>query len=163
MSKNTQDLIIVSEIAKEIAEESTASDQQPPSGTSQSQVTPPPKTEESLADKPSAKQRKQEKQSTKDLPTLSELERKKKNQNLEERKILLRILAILLGLQLLFMNAVVLGIVCWSLFDWDFFRDLDVNVLHSILDFTKYYVTAVLVELLSGIIYIVHRVFTNKE
>lgn len=48
-------------------------------------------------------------------------------------------------------------------FDWNVFRELDADVLRCIFDFTKYYVTAVLVELLGGIIYIVHRVFSDNN
>lgn len=98
----------------------------------------------------------------KEKPTLKDIAIKRKNQNLEERKTLLKILALLLGIQLIFMNAVVSLIVYWCVFDRKVFHELDANVLACIFDFTKFYVTAVLVELLGGIVYIVHSVFSDK-
>ena len=169
MSKSEKDLEIVSELAKEIAEENDSAKTQTSSGANNSDES---LTDHSKAvdadlsqDDHSANHTKKRKKFDKDkpTPTLKELAAKKQNQNLAERKILLVILAVLLGIQLLFMNAVVLLIVLWSLFDWEFFRELDTDVLKCILDFTKYYVTAVLVELLGGIIYIVHRVFSDKS
>lgn len=84
-------------------------------------------------------------------------------QKLQERKKLLRILSWLLGIQMVFMNIVVLLIVVWCVFDHKVFRAVDADVLKGILGFTKYYVTAVLVELLSGVLYIVHSVFSEKD
>lgn len=97
------------------------------------------------------------------LPTLKELVIKRRSQNLKERKMLLVILAMLLGLQLIFMNAIILLIVLSSLFKFKCFKVVRIDVLTQLLDFSKYYVTAVLVELLGGIIYIVHRVFSDKD
>ena len=84
-------------------------------------------------------------------------------QKLEERKKLLSALTILLGIQMFFMNVVVLLIVLWCIFHHDRFREVDSAVLDGILGFTKYYVTAVLVELLSGVLFIVHSVFSEKD
>ncbi len=160
MSKNVKDLEIVSEIAKEIAEGKGPAN---PSGGDDN-PTDNQESRDSDLPKDSSSGKNKKKKSDKGKPTLTlkEIAAKKQNQNLAERKVLLIILAVLLGIQLLFMNAVVLLIVLWSLFDWECFRELDANVLKCILDFTKYYVTAVLVELLGGIIYIVHRVFSEK-
>lgn len=161
MSKNEKDLEIVSELAKELAGENGTDN--PDNGNESPTDNPNPENNDSSKDSSSGKRNK--KKSDKDKPTLTlkEIAAKKQNQNLAERKVLLIILAVLLGIQLLFMNVVVLLIVLWSLFDWECFRELDTDVLKCILDFTKYYVTAVLVELLGGIIYIVHRVFTEKN
>lgn len=160
MSKSVKDLEIVSEIAKEIAEGKG------PVNPSDGDDNPTDNQESRDGDLPkdSSSDKNKKKKSDKGKPTLTlkEIAAKKQNQNLAERKVLLIILAVLLGIQLLFMNAIVLLIVLWSLFDWECFRELDANVLKCILDFTKYYVTAVLVELLGGIIYIVHRVFSEK-
>lgn len=169
MSKSEKDLEIVSELAKEIAEENDSAKAQTSSNTNNSgesstDRSKAPDSDSSQGDH-STNHNKKRKKSDKDKPTLTlkELAVKKQYQNLAERKILLVILAVLLGIQLLFMNAVVLLIVLWSLFDWEVFRELNSDVLKCILDFTKYYVTAVLVELLGGIIYIVHRVFSDKN
>lgn len=169
MSKSEKDLEIVSELAKEIAEENDSAKAQTSSNTNSSDESSSDHSKavgsDSSQDDHSANHNKKRKKSDKDKPTLTlkELAAKKQYQNLAERKILLVILAVLLGIQLLFMNAVVLLIVLWSLFDWKVFRELSTDVLKCILDFTKYYVTAVLVELLGGIIYIVHRVFSDKN
>ncbi len=169
MFKSEKDLEIVSALAKEIAEENDSAKAETSSNAKESDEIPANHSKaagaDSSQDDVSANHSKKRKKSDKDkpTPTLKELAAKKQNQNLAERKVLLVILAVLLGIQLLFMNAIVLLIVLWSLFDWEFFRELDTDVLKCILDFTKYYVTAVLVELLGGIIYIVHRVFSDKN
>ena len=163
MSKNKTDLEIVSELAEEIADENGSSNAPAPEAS----PADDPKTEgeNSSQDKPTEKPKKKKKISDKDKPalTLKEIALKKQNQNLAERKVLLGILAVLLGIQLLFMNAIVLLVVLWCIFHWECFRELDPDVLSCIFDFTKYYVTAVLVELLGGIVYIVHNVFSQKE
>lgn len=169
MSKSEKDLEIVSELAKEIATENNSTKVETSCDINESDEKPTVHSKKSdtgsSQDDLSTSRNKNRKKTGKDkpTPTLKELAAKKQNQNLAERKILLFILAVLLGIQLLFMNAVVLLIVLWSLFDWEVFRELDTDVLKCILDFTKYYVTAVLVELLGGIIYIVHRVFSDKN
>lgn len=169
MSKSDKDLEIVSELAKEIAEKNDSAKAQTSSNTNNSDESSTDHSKAGGSDSSqgdhSANHNKKRKKSDKEKPTLTlkELAAKKQYQNLAERKILLAILAVLLGIQLLFMNAVVLLIVLWSLFDWEVFRELNSDVLKCILDFTKYYVTAVLVELLGGIIYIVHRVFSDKN
>lgn len=169
MSKNQKDLEIVSELAKEIAAKNDSTKAKTSCGINESDEKPPvhfKKTDTDSSqddhDKNRNKNRKKDGKA-KTTPALKELAAKKRNQNLAERKILLVILAVLLGVQLLFMNAVVLLIFLWSLFDWQIFRELDTEVLKCVLDFTKYYVTAVLVELLGGIIYIVHRVFSDND
>ena len=160
MSGKDKDLEILNEIAKSINVEENpempateGEGEQQKSLDKNSQIDDSKKSDKEKHNKPKG-----------NFPlTSKQLLIKKGNQNLAERKVLLIILAVLLGIQLFFMNAVVLLIILYSIFDWDVFRTLDATVLHSILDFTKYYVTAVLVELLGGIIYIVHRVFTNKD
>ena len=169
MSKNENDLEIIFELAKEIAAENNSIKVQTSREKNESDEKPQNSSKELGTDSSqndlSTNHNKKRKKDGKDkpTPTLKELAAKKKNQNLTERKILLVILAVLLGIQLLFMNAIVLLIIFWSLFDWKCFRALDTNVLKCILDFSKYYVTAVLVELLGGIIYIVHRVFSDNN
>lgn len=169
MSKSEKDLEIVSELAREIAAGNNSSKVKTSCDINESDEKPTVDSKESDTDSSqddlSTSRNKNRKKAGKDkpTPTLKELAAKKQNQNLVERKILLVILAVLLGIQLFFMNAVVLLIVLWNIFDWEVFRDSDTDVLKYILDFTKYYVTAVLVELLGGIIYIVHRVFSDKN
>lgn len=90
------------------------------------------------------------------------LRKKKGELNLEERKKLLNILKFLFGAQLFFMNVVVLVIVLWVVLELPFLRTVDDNILTILVDMTKYYITAVLVELLGGVIYIVHNVFSDK-
>ncbi len=163
MSKNKTDLEIVSELAEEIADENGSSNAPTPdTNPADNSAT---EGENSSQDTPSEKPKKKKKTPDKDKPTLTlkELALKKQNQNLAERKVLLTILAALLGIQLFFMNAIVLLIVLWCIFHWECFRELDAGVLNCIFDFTKYYVTAVLVELLGGIVYIVHSVFSQKD
>lgn len=165
MSKSEKDLEIVSELAKEIAEENDSTETSFDDNRPDENATVCVTTEEIKLQKNSKRSEKKRKKLDKGKPalTLKELAAKKQNQNLAERKGLLVILTILLGLQLLFMNTVVLLIVVWISIRAEFLREVDPAVLTSILDFTKYYVTAVLVELLGGIIYIVHRVFSEKN
>ena len=167
MSKSEKDLEIVSELAKEIAEENDSTKEKMASdGNNDGENLadyPEEVNEDSSQDVSKTKSDKKKKKPTKEKPSLSlkALTAKKENQNLAERKILLIILAVLLGVQLIFMNAVVLLIILWGVFDRDSFRELNPDVLRCVLDFTKYYVTAVLVELLSGIIYIITKVFSR--
>lgn len=92
----------------------------------------------------------------------NDLKAEKGRQNLAERKKLLNILKILFAMQLFFMNIVILLIVGWSALNIGYFKGVDIEILNAIIDLTKYYVTAVLVELLAGIIFIVHNVFKDK-
>lgn len=159
MHSTDENLEIVSEIAKEIASENNSPKQENLNETNtnkQAALSDTDVTTEKSSNKTTRKTR------NKNKPTAKDLAIQKQAQNLAERKVLLIILAILFGLQLLFMNAIVLFIVLWSIFDWECFRNIDGSILKSILDFSKYYVTAVLVELLGGIMYIVHRVFTSR-
>lgn len=65
-------------------------------------------------------------------------------------------------MQLFFMNVVVIVIVLWVVLELPFLRAVENNTLTILVDMMKYYITAVLVELLGGIIYIVHNVFSDK-
>lgn len=94
--------------------------------------------------------------------TADDLKYKKGYQNLEERTKLLGILKSLFKLQLFFMNAIVLIVVLWVALDFSFLRSIDADVLKSIIELLKYYIAAILVELLGGVIFIVHQVFTDK-
>ncbi len=105
---------------------------------------------------------KKDKSSSMKRPSLNDLKRQKGKLNLEERKKLLNILKMLFSIQLIFMNVVVLLIVCWCIFEIPFLRTVNQEILTLLVDLSKYYVTAVLVELLGGIIYIVHNVFSDK-
>ena len=67
----------------------------------------------------------------------------------------------MLGLQLFFMNLIVAVIVFWVVFDCPKFTTLDTNILGIVLSFLKFYISAVIVELLGGMIYIVHKVFNG--
>lgn len=174
MSENTKDksLELVEEITVAIAEEHGLLND----GASGTHQAPPPPAENdgspaensgendgSPTENSGEKQRKKRKDNSPKKPTFKDIEKKKQNQHLHERKVLLIIMSILLGLQLLFMNLVVLLIVMWCAFDFKCFRGIDANVLSYIFEFSKYYITAVLVELLGGIIYIVHSVFSAKD
>lgn len=159
MSQNSTDLEIVKELAEEIAEETKDTD-----GSFVKSMVCTVQNTKGHSEAGNAKKLKRDTStSEKEKPTLKDLMIKKKSQNLAERKTLLWILASLLGIQLLFMNAVVLLIVFWCVFNWKFFHELSAEVLTCIFEFTKYYVTAVLVELLGGIVYIVHSVFSDKD
>ena len=111
---------------------------------------------------------KPEKQSGQDQPPLStirnmrELRVKKGEQNLDERKQLLNILKILFTIQMIFMNAIVLLIILWGGLKLSFLRD-DMEHLEAVIDMTKAYITAILVELLGGIIFIVHNVYSDRS
>lgn len=94
--------------------------------------------------------------------TANDLKVKKGLQSLNERKKLLGILKTLFVLQLIFMNIVILLIVGWVVLNIDCFKETNIENLNAIIDLTKYYITAVLVELLAGIIFIVHSVFKDK-
>ena len=162
---NEKDLEVVAEIAEAIAEEDEGKEM--PETTMEEGTCEPtqesPKDEDSVSPSSSNEKPKKKKgPNNPKTPSARELLRKKEQQKLEERKTLLRILSTLLGIQIFFMNVVVLLIAVWCVFDFDFFREVDANILSGIFDFTKYYVTAVLVELLGGIIFIVHNVFSEK-
>lgn len=90
------------------------------------------------------------------------LRRKRGLQNLEERKKLLDILKILFIIQLVFMNCIVLFIVVWIVFKSKIFNEINSELLKEILLFIKYYISAVLVELLGALVYVIHRVFSAK-
>lgn len=157
----SKDKEIVAEIAEALAEQNGSSN----SHTPDENPVNPQKSERdnSSPEYPDGKLPKKKNSAVKDKPTYKDLALAKKSQNLAERKVLLVIMAVLLGIQLLFMNVIVLLIVLWCVFDHEHFRELDSTVLTCIFDFSKYYVTAVLVELLGGIVYIVHSVFNEKD
>lgn len=165
MAKNKQDLAIVEDLAKELAESNTSIEEvqinEENENTSSNRETENTDGVQS-ASLPKINMNQTKPDKKKSSSSLKGLAIKKQYQKLAERKVLLVILAVLLGIQLFFMNAIVLLIVLWSSIDSEFFRELNAGVLSCILDFTKYYVTAVLVELLGGIIYVVHRVFSDK-
>lgn len=93
--------------------------------------------------------------------SLEDLKYKKGIQNLDERKKLINVLGIIFAIQLFFMNIIVGLIVSWSIFNFPCFHDINTDLLNILVDLSKYYVTAILVELLGGIIYIVHNVFKD--
>lgn len=159
MPQDKTNLEIVTELAEEIAVESKTS-----CAPKTEPKSPAVRDTELSSDlRQSEKSKRNAPTPNKEKPTLKDIAIKRKNQNLEERKTLLKILALLLGIQLFFMNAVVFLIVYWCVFDRKVFHELDADVLACIFDFTKFYVTAVLVELLGGIVYIVHSVFSDKD
>lgn len=160
MSKHDDNIQIISQIAKGI-EQSTVAKSDSDAAKSPSQSDEP-----QLNVTPNNGDTQKKKRGTRkggSQLTVAQLTAKRKNQILAERKALLIILGVLFGLQLLFMNALVMLIVLWCVFDWSVFREIDADILDNILNFSKYYVTAVLVELLGGIIYIVHSVFSDKD
>ncbi len=99
---------------------------------------------------------------THDEDVLKELRRKKGHLNLAERQHLLGLLGRLFKIQLICMNIIVFIVIVWAVFDFPFFRELKGEVLSDVMSFMKFYISAVLVELLGGIIFITHKVFTQK-
>lgn len=95
--------------------------------------------------------------------TLEEAELRRIQQNLAHREKLIKILRTLFLIQMVFMNVIVLVIVLWVALGFTWLNDVSVEVLSEISGITKFYVTAVLVELLGGIIFIVQSVFRDKK
>ena len=60
------------------------------------------------------------------------------------------------------MNLIVALIIAWVIFKWDRFNNVDKDVLALVVSFVKSYITVVLAELLGGIIYVTHKVFSEK-
>ena len=85
------------------------------------------------------------------------------NQTLDNREELIQVLKRLFRLQLVFMNIVVVIIAIWSVFDIPWFHEIDLHIYDSLCSFLKYYVSAVLVEMLSALIFIIHQVFSKKD
>ncbi len=83
--------------------------------------------------------------------------------NIGEREKLLDWLKIMFCIQMLFMNSIVLIVVIWVVFDIPIFNSLSGAPLKEVIEFIKYYVTAVLAELLGGVIFIVIKVFSYKH
>lgn len=83
-------------------------------------------------------------------------------QNLTERTRLLNILKTLFAIQLIAMNLLVALVIIWTVFDFTFFNDVNANLLNEVVGFLKFYISAILVELLSAIVYIIHKVFSLK-
>ena len=112
--------------------------------------------------KPESTKKKQGKRkSNKSGITKDSLLAERAKQNISQRKSLLICLIFLLGLRLFFMNLIVAVIVFWVVFDCPKFTTLDTNILGIVLSFLKFYISAVIVELLGGMIYIVHKVFNG--
>ena len=64
---------------------------------------------------------------------------------------------------MIFMNVIVLIIVLWVALGFTWINDVSSEILSEISGMTKFYVTAVLAELLGGVIFIVHSVFRDKK
>ncbi len=94
--------------------------------------------------------------------SFDELRKKKGIQNLQERSKLLSILKWLFGIQLVFMNLIVALIIIWVIFKCEHFNNVDKEILGLVVSFVKSYITVVLAELLGGIIYVTHKVFSEK-
>ena len=60
------------------------------------------------------------------------------------------------------MNLLVALIVMWVIFKCKCFNNLNKDILSLIVSFIKSYITVVLAELLGGIIYVTHKVFSEK-
>ena len=60
------------------------------------------------------------------------------------------------------MNLVILVFLSWIILDIDIFRQVEAEMVKVVSSFLKFYVSAILVELLGGIIYIVHSVYSEK-
>lgn len=129
-SEKDKDLEIISEIAKEIAEATDSTKEKNSLSKDKSDNSPVGNSNAagltSSQDNHNTEHNKKSKKADKVKPalTLKELAAKKQYKNLAERKILLVILATLLGIQLLFMNTVVLLIVLWSFLIGMFFENL---------------------------------------
>ncbi len=85
-----------------------------------------------------------------------------KQQKIVHRDQLLHILSRLFTIQLVFMNIIVLCVVVWTVFRCKCFNTVESNVLDIVTSFMKYYISAILAELLTAIIYITHKVFSKK-
>ena len=94
--------------------------------------------------------------------TYDMLAKKKGEQTLAERKKLLDILHHLFSIQLIAMNIIVFLAIIWCIFDFPYLKSINQDSLNNIVGLIKFYVGAVLAELLSGIIYIVKKVFSDK-
>ena len=94
--------------------------------------------------------------------TYDMLAKKKGEQTLAERKKLLDILRHLFSIQLIAMNIIVFLAIIWCIFDFPYLKSINQDSLNNIVGLIKFYVGAVLAELLSGIIYIVKKVFSDK-
>lgn len=94
--------------------------------------------------------------------SLSDVTKQRRIQNLGERTELLHALKHLFFLQLAVMNLVVGILILWVVFDFSFFNDIHSADLQVCVSFMKYYISAILVELLGGIIFVVHKVFSEK-
>ena len=95
-------------------------------------------------------------------PSFDDLKIKRGIQNLEERARLIKYLFVLFIIQLSVMNFIVFITVLWVALDLPFFKNTDLDTLEIIVNMIKYYITVVLAELLGGIIFIVHQVFSDK-
>lgn len=95
--------------------------------------------------------------------TLEEAELRRIQQNLTHREKLIKILRRLFLIQMIFMNVIVLIIVLWVALGFTWLNDVSSEILSEISGMTKFYVTAVLAELLGGVIFIVHSVFRDKK
>lgn len=84
-------------------------------------------------------------------------------QNLSHREKLIKIVGALFFAQMTFMNVIVLAIVLWATLDFPWLNKVSPGILSEISGMTKFYVTAVLAELLTGIIFIVQSVFRDKK
>lgn len=117
-----------------------------------------------IAKKTEKKTRKSKEHSWDNPPkTLREAGLRRIQQNLSHRENLIKILGILFLIQMVFMNVIVLAIVLWVALDLTWLNDVSLGALSEISGMTKFYVTAVLVELLGGIIFIVQSVFRDKK
>ncbi len=94
--------------------------------------------------------------------SLSDVTKQRRIQNLGERTELLRILKHFFFFQLAVMNLVVGALVFCVVFDFKFLNDIQTADLQICVSFMKYYISAILVELLGGIIFVVHKVFSEK-
>lgn len=120
------------------------------------------KTQNSKEEQPKARKDALSKENKSSSISIRDIRKQKGIQNLEERKQLLSILKRLFGIQLVFMNAIVAVLAVWVVFKIPFFNEVEPEVLKEVMSFVRFYITAVLVELLGGIIYITHKVFSEK-
>lgn len=93
---------------------------------------------------------------------VAKLKHKKGVQNLQERKTLLILLGVFFAVQLISMNLFVGFLIFWTTCDISWLREMDFELLSIMTSFMKFYISAILVEILGGIIFITHKVYTEK-
>lgn len=91
-----------------------------------------------------------------------DIKAKNEAQKLEFRNKILKLISKLVWIQLFFFNIVVTIIISSLVFNFSIFKELEINISVTILDFLKYYISVTIVELLSMLLFIMQYVFNSK-